>query len=1363
MSPFRWLPVAIILASLSVSPGFAADNSLFARTNLVAWCIVPFDAKKRGPEERAEMLQRLGLTKLAYDWRAEHVPTFEAEILALKKRNIEFFAFWDAQEDAFKLFEKYNLHPQIWKTAPSPNAATQEAKVEAAAKQLLPLVERTRQLGSKLGLYNHGGWGGEPANLLAVCEWLHQHADAKHVGIVYNFHHAHDQIMKWPGAFRLMRPHLLCVNLNGMIPDGDQQGRKILHLGEGTHELRMMRVLRDNGWQGPIGIIDHRMETDSEMTLRANLRGLDWLLKEMDKAGAGGPPPFAPVKLGRADLPVGQDAQLSRKLPSPAVPAPSPLVGRGERDKGADVTKNSSPSPLAERGERDGVRGAASSLPPTSQWLTTGKFGSALDARLRAAGKAAGEEFTKPPFTVECWARLADAGRFNVVVSADPKSSGDHWEIYSFSGKGDFSAYLPGYEPDTIRSGHVITDGQWHYLAMTFDGANVKLYVDARQVAASPVTRKGGSKRDPGPLAIGTAYTGGSEVGCNGLVDEVRFNKGLREIKEVPAAPFASDANTLGLWRFDELKEEQFADASGKGGALKALAQVNSGGAGQSSRSSGRESAPTDQSRLTSAATGNNDPNREVRGTGAADDPSRQTEPDWVDGRWAQTDIGQFLCATVDTPGQRTFKGIAIKVGDNDEGTVCFDTDLMRMSAAWTGGFVKLDARRYGLIAAPKPEGEIQFQGPRGPGWAKDGKFDDPRAKKHGPLPKDWAHFKGMYVNGKRVVLKYTVGGVEVLESPWAFKEGNRTVFVRTFDVGPSSKEMQIELCALSGFASSGFGSTGRSSPHVPQMNESWSTAHYTHEKTSLHVVHTSNSASVLLGGMTQSPPKLIIPPLQKATRTVVAIYTDGQVDKTDVETLRPALLAELKSPSFAKPGSPHWTPLVTKGSVGTGKGPLVIDTLTVPYDNPWKALFFTSGLDFFANGDIAVCTAHGDVWRVSGVDAKLDKLTWRRFATGLFQPLGLKIVGDVAHVLGRDQITRLHDLNSDGEADFYENFNNDVEAAGGGHSYATSLETDPQGNFWFMKCAEDTRHGGTIMRVAADGSKLEVIATGFRNPNGMGVSPDGLVTAADQQGNWVPETRIDAVKQGGFYGFMPMHKRELAPTDFDRPLVFVPRVLDNSAGGQAWIPQGAWGPLGGQMIHLSFGRCTMMAVLRDEVNDGAQGGVVALPGKFLSGVMRGRFNPRDQALYVTGLKGWQTAAIRDGCLQRVRHTGEPLRIPSAFAIHENGIRLTFSVPLDAELARDVESYGLEQWNFRWSEKYGSPDFKPSQPGVEGRDPVRVKSARLLPDGKSVFLETEPLSPVMQFAVQYNLEDKDGEAVRGAFYTTINRVGKVAR
>ena len=95
----------------------AADYQLFARSNLVAWCIVPFDAKKRTPPERAEMVKRLGIPAIVYDWRAEHVPTFEQEILEYRKNGLSYFGFWSTHEEAFKLFEKYQMHPQIWQTA----------------------------------------------------------------------------------------------------------------------------------------------------------------------------------------------------------------------------------------------------------------------------------------------------------------------------------------------------------------------------------------------------------------------------------------------------------------------------------------------------------------------------------------------------------------------------------------------------------------------------------------------------------------------------------------------------------------------------------------------------------------------------------------------------------------------------------------------------------------------------------------------------------------------------------------------------------------------------------------------------------------------------------------------------------------------------------------------------------------------------------------------------------------------------------------------------------------------------------------------------------------------------------------------
>jgi hypothetical protein len=248
----------------------------FDKDQLIAWCIVPFDAKQRGPAERAKMLVRLGIKRVAYDWREKHVKDFEEEILQYKKHGLEFFAFWGEHEDAFRLFQKHRIQPQIWQTLRDPIATTQKARVKATATAILPLVNRTRELGCALGLYNHGGWGGEPANLVAVCNYLQTNHRVKHVGIVYNLHHAHKHIMDFEKSLKLMLPYLLCINLNGM---NERANPKVLPIGQGEHEVAIINTIRQSCYKNPIGILDHRSDTDTAVALSENLAGLGRLLK----------------------------------------------------------------------------------------------------------------------------------------------------------------------------------------------------------------------------------------------------------------------------------------------------------------------------------------------------------------------------------------------------------------------------------------------------------------------------------------------------------------------------------------------------------------------------------------------------------------------------------------------------------------------------------------------------------------------------------------------------------------------------------------------------------------------------------------------------------------------------------------------------------------------------------------------------------------------------------------------------------------------------------------------------------------------------------------------------------------------------
>jgi hypothetical protein len=467
-----------------------------------------------------------------------------------------------------------------------------------------------------------------------------------------------------------------------------------------------------------------------------------------------------------------------------------------------------------------------------------------------------------------------------------------------------------------------------------------------------------------------------------------------------------------------------------------------------------------------------------------------------------------------------------------------------------------------------------------------------------------------------------------------------------------------------------------------------------------------------------------------------------------------------------------------------------VVDTVKLPDPNPWKAPLFLGGLDFFPNGRAAVCTFHGDVFLVSGLDGDLSKVTWRRFASGLYHALGLKIVKDKIYVTCRDGIWRLKDLNADGECDFYEAFNFDVKVTKNFHEFAFDLQTDPQGNFYFAKGApvknggrgfeEIAEHHGSLLRVSPDGAKLDVVATGFRAPNGIGCGPDGQLTSGDNEGTWTPACKINWIKPGGFYGVVPLSHRTPPPTDYDRPLCWLPKRIDNSGGDQVWVPDDdRWGPWRGKMLHLSYGQCSLLGVMRDEAGGFVQGGVSPFPVKFQSGGMRGRFNPKDGQLWVAGLRGWQTSGIKNGCLQRVRYTGAPVRMPIELHAKKNGVELRFTCPLNPQAAADPENWNVEVWNYLWSAAYGSPELStlgpaeaPAEPGKDGEmqftnaqiskakhDPMTIKRISPGTDDHSVFLEIEGMKPVMQMSIRYHLKSADGTDLQGEVVNTIHALG----
>ena len=282
-----------ILATASAKLTAADAPSIFDRRNIAALWIVPYDAKKRGPEERAQMLQELGVTKLAYDWRAEHVPTFNAEIEAMQKHGIEITAWWYPARNPQILdaIKSHGIHPQLWVCGSRAITVTNDAeRIEAEAARIRPIAEDAAALGCKVGLYNHREpWFEEQDHQIAIIERLRRDG-VTNVGIVFNFHHWRGSLAEFPALFKRIQPYLLAVNLNGMRADTTKYP-PVRFIGSDESELAMIRVVEASGWRGPIGVIHERPTLDAAEGIKGNLQGLEWVQKELQQPGSGGPKP----------------------------------------------------------------------------------------------------------------------------------------------------------------------------------------------------------------------------------------------------------------------------------------------------------------------------------------------------------------------------------------------------------------------------------------------------------------------------------------------------------------------------------------------------------------------------------------------------------------------------------------------------------------------------------------------------------------------------------------------------------------------------------------------------------------------------------------------------------------------------------------------------------------------------------------------------------------------------------------------------------------------------------------------------------------------------------------------------------------
>ncbi len=731
---------------------------------------------------------------------------------------------------------------------------------------------------------------------------------------------------------------------------------------------------------------------------------------------------------------------------------------------------------------------------------------------------------------------------------------------------------------------------------------------------------------------------------------------------------------------------------------------------------------------------------------------------------WREMDYGPFLIGTFELadadrrtaaaklPGGKldtltsdanlAYKGIAVRLdagadSRTDAGAggisagkawLVFEHDTLRVAGAWTGeGFIDWEGINFNSrhVVHPRTIGEPQFETADGPGWANPatGTFDDARVvgadgRRYGPLPRAWMRYRGLYRAGERVVISYSVGDAAVLESHDLESLAGQPVFVRTLNVGKSSRDLLMRVAdAGAAVAISG----PRSVVAVPD------------------------------GKFVTLRIPAAATPLRLAVRLAKAGTTGLEKLSATPRDLAP----------FTRGGRALWpekieTPIVRSDT----KGAFAWERFTLPQSNPWRARVRPGGFDFSPDGKTAfVCTWDGDVWRVDGIDAPdVATVSWTRIASGLYQPLGLKLRGSEIFVTCRDQLVVLRDLNGDGEADFYESVNSDHQVTDHFHEFAMGLQTDAAGNFYYAKSARHARTAlvpqhGTLLKIPADGSTTEILANGFRAANGVCLNPDGSFFVTDQEGHWMPMNRINRVTPGSFFGNMWSGgaPADTADSAMAPPLLWVDKATDRSPAELLWLNHAAWGPLNGALLNLSYGQGRLEIVLTDGTGAAAQGALCRLPiPDFPTGIMRGRVHPTNGRLYLAGLSAWATSQTeQEGGFYRLRPTGQPAALPTAWHVINGGLELTFSEPLKPT-ATDATRYAVKVWNLTRSANYGSPRIN--------EHPLPVTRAEVLADSRTVRLTIPSLTPTHIIEVTCRLQDANGAEAERVISGTIHRV-----
>ncbi|MBL9179138.1 MAG: c-type cytochrome [Verrucomicrobiaceae bacterium] len=700
-----------------------------------------------------------------------------------------------------------------------------------------------------------------------------------------------------------------------------------------------------------------------------------------------------------------------------------------------------------------------------------------------------------------------------------------------------------------------------------------------------------------------------------------------------------------------------------------------------------------------------------------------------------------------------TPRGLILNLGHNL--WACFDTDLLRIACIWEGEEGKPPVTPEALAPGsyhiagqktkdgqdflPKPVGKIWLANGIYPGWQIGDKpsFTDPREPTpskdevgRGPTSSNVLRsvvFKGGWVettfeiNGVQVTQRVLPGSGSVIECevaphresfvmvighPGAFAEADAKLTENQFEAihlgtrGAPDHDLVLDV--------SGIGSDG------VKLRRDKNGVLFTH-----------------------------IPPTNEAqTFQIMAAGGSKVIDDKDAREMPVTFWSQTAT---------------TKATLSAKPDAYVIDDIPLPVPNPWKRNVRLADIAFINDhGNAVGVTFDGDVWLISGLKDDMQNVTWKRFASGLHEPMSIVVRGGEILVFDRNGIWKLVDTNGDQECDRYEMFCNLFGQTAETREFPNSMKLGPDGSLYISKGGQEGttfgKHNGTVIKVAPDGKKIDVIGYGLRQPF-IGVHPQtGLVTASDQQGNYVPSTPLHIISDHHFYGHLPtIAPREQYPETITEPLTWLPHPVNPSGVTQTWLVGAKMGPVNDELIHIGYNRPELFRVLMNSRFARPQAAVVSFSRDFDFPTLNAVVNPADGQLYVVGFQVWGTVVKRLSGLARVRYTDKPRVLLKEVTPTDMGLLLRFNTKLDAKLATDPTSYSAERWNYKRTFDYGSPHLKLD--GSTGQEWMNASSAYLSKDGMSVLVGLPDMKGgVHQMRIGWGLKSEDGSKAENTAY-----------